>query len=244
MSILIVIVLALVLFAGIVAIAKMYRQPHNPPIILFVGKTFRTIPTVRFFEIFDVSIPDAIVAKMVASSSSKLIAFSPEMLSSKLVVDKVPAILTDCYDLIEFGWHRFLNGGSYCKDIDQVMQQIGEVAQVRVSASCLIRLKWGKCYVLMRYKKNNADGSPRFIPLGGVLQHYASTTLKQMGAFDFKNANDLRFTLPSTSLRDFANWFEKRIHRETTPWRELKEELVFELGVMSCDEFDRYASHQ
>ncbi len=248
MSILIEIALALAFFFTIVIIVKWYRPvPHLPKTLFFVGQTLRTsttLPTVRFLEIFDVAINQTLLAQSIQRSKGSLIALTrTEIVHSLSIADNVPSILEDFDELTLQEWkdlQPILNGGIYCKNIDQVLECVQEFDQVRVSAACLVRLKWGDRYVLMRYKKNNIDGSPRFIPLGGALQHHCSLQLREMGASDFENANDLRFTIPTLSLRAFANWFSLRIDRETTCVRELREELVQELKVLNEGEFEAF----
>jgi hypothetical protein len=100
---------------------------------------------------------------------------------------------------------------------------------VRVSAASLARIELdGKILVGLNKKRLQA-GKKIYTPFGGALEFYepARPILEGLGA-KFEKGMDLRFVFPESNLPMFEKWFDTRNDRETSPYRELREELVDE----------------
>lgn len=104
---------------------------------------------------------------------------------------------------------------------------------IRISAATVARIDLdGKLLVGLNKSRLRA-GKKVYTPFGGALEFYgpARAFLQDIGAV-FEKGNDLRLEIPERSLTRFTDWFYQRIARETSPFRELKEELVYEEGLL------------
>jgi len=93
---------------------------------------------------------------------------------------------------------------------------------------------------VMSLKKFNA-GTREFSPLGGALEFHPETEdfLLSIGA-KFEDGNDLRMTLPVGNVDTYQEWFEAREGRESSPVREIYEELVTETKLLTDISEDDY----
>lgn len=215
--------------------------------ITFVGKTIRpgqkNQRTVRFFEIFAVHLPRAAEVELI-DTAAQTIALVPkeELLYDRRISDSTVAILEEFHMLKDVDWHtlriaNILGPDDFYGDWRRIKNE-GEdedknesEAEIRISCASLARLTIGNFYALMKYKKPNADGSPRYIPFGGALKFdpESRALLESLGACQFEKGNDecdLRFRLPVRSLPAFEAWFRTRQGRECDVLRELHEEMV------------------
>ena len=110
---------------------------------------------------------------------------------------------------------------------------------IRVSAANLARIELeGKLLVGLNKGALKA-GKHIYTPFGGALEFHepARPFLESLEAV-FEKGNDLRFVMPEKKLPLFEEWFYQRRQRETSPYRELEEELVNEeqaLPELPCD---------
>ncbi len=72
-----------------------------------------------------------------------------------------------------------------------------------------------------------------YTPFGGSLQFHESSQkfFEKLGAI-FERGNDIRMRIPKERVPDFGRWFYNREGREISPYRELREELVREEGIL------------
>ncbi len=76
------------------------------------------------------------------------------------------------------------------------------------------------------------------MPLGGAYLYYDESILENFQAVrENPLSQELRLSIPGSMVTEFKSWFHLRSSRETSPFRELKEELVHELKVL--DALDR-----
>ncbi|MBI4981508.1 hypothetical protein HZC30_08215 [Candidatus Woesearchaeota archaeon] len=104
---------------------------------------------------------------------------------------------------------------------------------IRVSAASLARIELdGKLLLVLNRARLQAERKI-YTPFGGALEFYglARPFLVSIGA-DFEKDNDIRFVIFEEGLPKFENWFYQQIERESSPYRELREELVNEEGVL------------
>lgn len=229
-----------------------------------VGRTLRTGHegelSVWFSEIFDgqFNFEDQVtIQNAVANSGGRLILLTrEEILKGRLqkqmgdrivdigVAGSVPLILEDFNSLTNEEKKQIekLHGQFY----EDWGDHLEGVDQVWVAAAGLLRIKIGDKYLLMRNTKDNPDGSWRYLPIGGAFKYHDINrpALEAMGAREFEGdqktprLNDLRFILQKGRLEEFEMWFQSRKGRETDPIREIREEMVNELGIFNSEYFD------
>lgn len=104
-------------------------------------------------------------------------------------------------------------------------------SMVRVSCASLCRIQIDNQYLLMLNKNRRQKGVYQLSPIGGAIAVDDWSVLRNM-EFNFRpenpDNNDLRLFLASTQLDQFREWFLQRKQRETSPFREIYEELVEE----------------
>lgn len=113
---------------------------------------------------------------------------------------------------------------------------------MRISAASICRIVIGGRLLLGLNKNSLRRGVRVLTPLGGAIECDADAlgTLEGLGG-RFEHGRDLRLTLSPDRLAEFEEWFRCRTQRETTPLRELREELLGEykalvsLTVMSAE---------
>lgn len=104
----------------------------------------------------------------------------------------------------------------------------------RVSCAALCRIHDADGRYLLGLNKNRlAQGREIYMPLGGALEFYAPDLPARFDATpEAPDSRDLRLFMPETRVELFRDWFLTRRERETTPLRELVEELVDEFAVL------------
>jgi hypothetical protein len=108
------------------------------------------------------------------------------------------------------------------------------IGKLRVSCASLCRIqdKQGR-YLLALNQNRLLAGRRVLMALGGALQ-YDDPDLPTRFEAVLENAAlpELRLYMPPKALTPFREWFLARQERETDPYRELREELVDELGAL------------
>jgi hypothetical protein len=108
------------------------------------------------------------------------------------------------------------------------------IGKQRVSCASLCRIQdeQGRYLLALNHNRRLA-GRQVLMALGGALQ-YDSPALPARFEADLENAAcpELRMYMPTRHLDSFRDWFLARQERETSPYRELREELVDELGAL------------
>lgn len=107
-------------------------------------------------------------------------------------------------------------------------------ARQRVSCAglCVITNAQGH-YLLGLNQARLARGKAVYTPIGGALRYHHPYLLQQFAAVQEDATNhDLRLFMPPACVDAFRDWFHSRINRETTPFRELYEELVEEFQLL------------
>lgn len=108
------------------------------------------------------------------------------------------------------------------------------IGKLRVSCASLCRIQDEQGRYLLALNQNRLLAGRRVLmALGGALQ-YDDPGLPARFEADLENAAfpELRMYMPPHSLAPFREWFVARQGRETSPYRELREELVDELGAL------------
>ncbi len=110
------------------------------------------------------------------------------------------------------------------------------VDRQRVSCAALCRINDPDGRYLLGLNKNRlAQGREIYMPLGGALEFYAPDLLARFDATpEAPGSQDLRLFMPPAQIPAFRDWFLTRQQRETSPLRELTEELVDEFAVLSA----------
>jgi hypothetical protein len=103
---------------------------------------------------------------------------------------------------------------------------------LRISAACLARIELDDKLLVGLNKRRLEAGRRVYTPFGGALEFYDSARLflDSLDA-DYEKGNDLRFRISADRWGEFEEWFDRREDRETSPYRELREEFVDEEGV-------------
>ncbi len=106
---------------------------------------------------------------------------------------------------------------------------------IRVSCAALCRIEHAGRFLLLLNQNRRRKGLYVLSPLGGALQVTAPDRLAAFGAVPESPASDdLRLALPLGALPAFRTWFYSGEDRETSPFRELREELVSEAGLLDA----------
>ncbi len=107
------------------------------------------------------------------------------------------------------------------------------MTDLRISAANLTKIELDDRILVGLNKKRFDAGGKVYTPFGGALEFYESARpfLVSLGA-DFEKGNDLRFVISEDRLPEFENWFYQQRGRESSPYRELREELVDEERVL------------
>ncbi len=108
--------------------------------------------------------------------------------------------------------------------------------RIRISCAALVRLQDADGRYLLGLNKNRlTQGREIYMPLGGALEFSAPDLLARFDAVpEAPGSNDLRLFLPEARIPEFRDWFLAREERETSPLRELVEELVDEFSVLDA----------
>jgi SMODS-associated NUDIX domain len=110
----------------------------------------------------------------------------------------------------------------------------GIAMSIRISAASICRIGIHDKYLLGLNKNRLLKGKRILTPLGGALEMSgkAREYFKSLGC-QFEKGNDIRMDMPVAKVASFEDWFRKRIERETSPLRELTEELAEEYAVIA-----------
>ncbi|MER5507902.1 hypothetical protein ABT052_21535 [Streptomyces sp. NPDC002766] len=112
---------------------------------------------------------------------------------------------------------------------------------IRVSTSYLFKIYIDGKYLLIR----GSRWRNQFQPVGGVhkVSPQGSGVLSAMGVtddhlipVDAASYRDLRVRVPGKNIFEFFQWFDSRVGREDSPWREFQEELLAP-GILPQDKF-------
>ena len=112
--------------------------------------------------------------------------------------------------------------------------------RVRISASYLYRIKLRDEYMLVK-----GNRFKHYQPVGGVYKYSpaAIAFLRSIDAVDDdlipvddRSVSDLRIRIPGRHLLKFVTWYNRGTSRETSPWREFREELLA-TGILPSDAF-------
>lgn len=111
------------------------------------------------------------------------------------------------------------------------------MGRLRVSCAAFCRIEYEGQYLFILNRERARRGQWSITPIGGALWHFDPPILREIGAqVENPGAHDLRFCLPDADgeahLDAFRGWFYQRVERETDPFRELREELVEEQGIL------------
>lgn len=104
---------------------------------------------------------------------------------------------------------------------------------MRISCAALCRIEYHGKYFLMINRNRKEKGIPNLSPVGGDIEVTNKALFTAMGAIlENTTKNDLRMQIDGGRLDEFRKWFLTRAERETSPFRELQEELVLESGIL------------
>jgi hypothetical protein len=106
--------------------------------------------------------------------------------------------------------------------------------QVRVSIVCLCIIRNSQSEYLLGINVNRMRDHHRVLmPLGGAYAYEPNATVQDwIQSYETVDSRDLRFRTHPEHLCAIQSWFVSRKQRETTPLRELQEELVEEYCVL------------
>ena len=105
--------------------------------------------------------------------------------------------------------------------------------RVSCAALCRIRDEQGR-YLLGLNADRRAQGIEIYMPIGGALRWLDLTPLASFAAVpENAETHDLRLFIDPARIDRFRAWFLTRSGRETSPFRELREELVEEFAVLA-----------
>lgn len=105
--------------------------------------------------------------------------------------------------------------------------------RIRVSCASLCRIEHEGWFLLLLNADRRQRGLYVLSPIGGALTITAYDRLASFAAIlETPQNDDLRLTLPRGKLAPFREWFYSGQGRERSPFRELREELVDETGLL------------
>lgn len=119
------------------------------------------------------------------------------------------------------------------------------IPDLRVSCASFTDIRIGNSILLTLNKNQLRKGIRTLTPVGGAIEVTSGgmTELMHLLGIEqaaFEKGYDLRFTMHGQNADRLREWFLKRKNRETDPMRELREELVDEIGVLNA--FDLHDS--
>ncbi len=105
--------------------------------------------------------------------------------------------------------------------------------RIRVSCASLCRIEREGRFLLLLNQNRRSKGLYVLSPIGGALALFDAGRMAEFDAtFEDPAARDLRLVMPASAIPAFRAWFSTREGRESTPFRELREELVHESGLL------------
>lgn len=106
--------------------------------------------------------------------------------------------------------------------------------EARVSCGSMCKFEIDGAYVLLLNRNRRRKGIYELSPIGGAIQVQDVQALTQFEArLENPGTQDLRLLMKTDHLEAFEKWFRKRKERELDPFREIREELVDETGVLA-----------
>lgn len=106
-------------------------------------------------------------------------------------------------------------------------------SRIRVSCASLCRIEHEGWFLLLLNADRRRNGLYILAPIGGALTITAYDRLASFAAIlETPENGDLRLSLPRARLPLFREWFYSGQGRERSPFRELREELVDETGLL------------
>lgn len=120
--------------------------------------------------------------------------------------------------------------------------EVLKLPEVRISAASFCRIKdaEGKLALLVNHSRAK-KGITVLSPIGGGLEatQEGIDMIKDLLDVDestFEKGNDLRFRMPGSNINKFREWFLSKQQRESTPHREIDEELIDETGLLDSED--------
>jgi hypothetical protein len=105
---------------------------------------------------------------------------------------------------------------------------------IRVSCAALCRIEHNGRFLLLLNRNRREKGLYVLTPIGGALAVEDLNALERFsGIIESAESRDLRLVIPQEQLPAFREWFYAGVDRETSPYRELYEELVRETGLLA-----------
>ncbi|MBX3168176.1 MAG: patatin-like phospholipase family protein [Candidatus Eremiobacteraeota bacterium] len=120
-------------------------------------------------------------------------------------------------------------------------KELSSEEKIRISFSSLVRVVFKGRYLLVK----GGRISDQFQPVGGVWKYYSrmESQFRRWGVeqddrfqVDQRSKSDLRLFVPLGNLSSFVEWYQTGSGRETSPWREFREELLVS-GILPEDAF-------
>jgi hypothetical protein len=110
---------------------------------------------------------------------------------------------------------------------------MAEEGITRVSCGAFCRIRIDGKYLLLLNHNRRSKGIYQLTPIGGAIMIDDWRYLVHLDVRPTDPAShDLRFYLPLAQMDEFRHWFYSRQNRELVPFRELREELVDETGIL------------
>lgn len=115
------------------------------------------------------------------------------------------------------------------------MTHTGDGRVIRVSCAALCRIEHpGLGFFLLVNHNRRHKGLYILSPIGGALMFHDDSIVPRFDAdLETPGSADLRLRMPVEHLSAFGAWFEAGQGRETSPFRELREELVCESRLLA-----------
>lgn len=112
--------------------------------------------------------------------------------------------------------------------------------KIRVSCAGFAKININGKYLLLRNKRNFKNGETVYTPIGGGIKFLPNAVdfLNSIGGV-LEKEDDLRIHIDTENYNIFKDWFLSKKDRETTIFREMREELVDEEKLLNdlklCD---------
>lgn len=106
--------------------------------------------------------------------------------------------------------------------------------KIRITCASVCRIKIGEFYYVLLNKSYRKKYNLNYYgAVGGAFEFYpdGECFLNEIGATLGEN-KDLRLFIPAEKIVEFRHWFDERVERECSPFREVYEELVIEEKVL------------
>lgn len=117
--------------------------------------------------------------------------------------------------------------------------ELSIVHEVRVSCAAFADITAsGRICLIINRNRWKEKGELVLTPVGGAIRLTSEgidelCSLLEIGRDAFEKEPDLRFIMHGRHANDLIGWFLRRQKRETSPDRELREELILETGLLT-----------